>query len=168
MITATREGCVRVRNRSPIDGRNAMNRYWMVPLAFACTFAACAQDTRVEYFPRVLPPDFPFSVAVRVGDMLYLAGQIGDDDNGALVPGGIEAETRRALENLRDELEVRGSSLDRVVRCLVMMADIGEWERMNKVYLTFFPRNRPARSAMGANGLVLGARVEIECTAVVG
>jgi enamine deaminase RidA (YjgF/YER057c/UK114 family) len=100
-------------------------------------------------------------VAVRVGDMLYLAGQIGDDDNGALVPGGIEAETRQALENIRDELELRGSSLDRVVRCVVMMADTGEWQRMNEVYSTAFPRNRPARSAMGVNGLVLGARVEM-------
>jgi reactive intermediate/imine deaminase len=148
-----------------------MTRSWVVPLAFACTFAACAQGNRVEYFPPVPPPQnpgLPFAVAVRVGDMLYLAGMVGDDDSGALVPGGIEAETRQALENIRDELELRGSSLDRVVRCLVMMADIGEWERMNKVYLTFFPRNRPARSAMGANGLVLGARVEIECTAVVG
>jgi reactive intermediate/imine deaminase len=116
----------------------------------------------------VLPPDVPFSAAVRVGNMHSRSGQVGDGDNGALVPGGIEAETRQALENIRDELELRGSSIDRVVRCLVMMADIGEWERMNKVYLTFFPRNRPARSAMGANGLVLGARVEIECTAVVG
>jgi reactive intermediate/imine deaminase len=144
-----------------------MNWNWMVPLALACTFAGCAH-ARVEYSPRVLPPDVPFSAAVRVGNMLYLSGQVGDGDNGALVPGGIEAETRQALENIRDELELRGSSIDRVVRCLVMMADIGEWERMNKVYLTFFPRNRPARSAMGANGLVLGARVEIECTAVVG
>jgi reactive intermediate/imine deaminase len=143
----------------------------MVPLAFSCLFAACAQGTRVEYFPPVPPPHnprLPFAVAVRVGDMLYLAGQVGDDDSGALVPGGIDAETRQALENIRDELELRGSSLDRVVRCLVMMADIGEWQRMNEVYITFFPRHRPARSAMGANGLVLGARVEIECTAVVG
>jgi reactive intermediate/imine deaminase len=148
-----------------------MTRSWVVPLAFACTFAACAQGNRVEYFPPVPPPQnpgLPFAVAVRVGDMLYLAGMVGDDDSGALVPGGIEAETRQALENIRDELELRGSSLDRVVRCLVMMADIGEWQRMNEVYLTFFPRNRPARSAMGVNGLVLGARVEIECMALVG
>jgi reactive intermediate/imine deaminase len=148
-----------------------MTRSWVVPLAFACTFAACAQGNRVEYFPPVPPPQnpgLPFAVAVRVGDMLYLAGMVGDDDSGALVPGGIEAETRQALENIRDELELRGSSLDRVVRCLVMMADIGERQRMNEVYLTFFPRNRPARSAMGVNGLVLGARVEIECMALVG
>jgi reactive intermediate/imine deaminase len=148
-----------------------MTRSWVVPLAFACTFAACAQGNRVEYFPPVPPPQnpgLPFAVAVRVGDMLYLAGMVGDDDSGALVPGGIEAETRQALENIRDELELRGSSLDRVVRCLVMMADIGERQRTNEVYLTFFPRNRPARSAMGVNGLVLGARVEIECMALVG
>ncbi len=145
-----------------------MNRLWMVPLALACTFAACAQCTRVQYFPTEPPPGLPFSIAVRVGDMLYLSGQVGDDDNGALVPGGIEAETRQALENIRDELELRGSSLDSVVRCLVMMADIGEWQRMNEVYITFFPGHRPARSAMGASGLVMGARVEIECTATVG
>ncbi len=146
----------------------------MVLLALACAFVtqpSCTQVTRVEYFPPAPPPNnpgLPFAVAVRVDDMLYLAGQIGDDDSGALAPGGIEAETRQALENIRDVLERHGSSLDRVVRCVVMMADITEWQRMNEVYITFFPRNRPARSAMGVNGLVLGARVEIECTAVVG
>ena len=90
--------------------------------------------------------------------MLYLSGQIGTPDatSGTLVPGGIEAETRQTLENIKDVLQRTGSSMDRVVKCTVMMADMREWERMNVVYAT------------GANGLALGARVEIECWATVG
>ncbi|HVF09440.1 MAG TPA: RidA family protein, partial [Abditibacteriaceae bacterium] len=72
------------------------------------------------------------------------------------------------LENIKQVLEANGSSMDRVVKCTVMLADIGEWEKMNGVYRTYFPKNRPARSALGVNGLVLGARVEIECIATVG
>ena len=129
----------------------------------------------VEYFAG--PPSLPFSEAVRVGDTLYLSGQIGvrvvrpgagGMPRAELVPGGVEAETRQALENIRAVLERHGSSLDRVVKCLVMMADMSEWQAMNAVYVTFFPRHLPARSAMGVNGLALGARVEIECIATVG
>jgi 2-iminobutanoate/2-iminopropanoate deaminase len=108
----------------------------------------------------------PFSAAVRVGDMLYLSGQIGTDSTGALVKGGIGPETRQTMENIRAVLEANGSSLDRVVKCLVMLADMAEWGAMNGVYVTFFPNHLPARSAMGASGLALGARVEIECIAV--
>jgi reactive intermediate/imine deaminase len=100
--------------------------------------------------------------------MLYLSGQIGTDRSNALVPGGIEPETRQTLENIRDVLARVGSSMDRVVKCTVMMADMAEWPRMNAIYATYFPRNKPARSALGANGLALGARVEIECIAVAG
>jgi 2-iminobutanoate/2-iminopropanoate deaminase len=109
----------------------------------------------------------PFSPGVRVGHMLYLAGQLGTDSTNSLVPGGIEAETRQTLTNIKRFLEANGSGMDRVVRCLVMLADIAEWGRMNSVYVTFFPGPKPARSAMGASGLALGARVEIECTATV-
>jgi len=110
----------------------------------------------------------PFSPAVRVGHVLYLSGQIGTDGTGRLVPGGIEAETRQAMENIRAVLARGGSSLDRVVKCTVMLADIREWGAMNAVYVTYFPEGRrPARSALGASGLALGARVEIECLATV-
>ena len=109
----------------------------------------------------------PFSEAVRVGHMLYLSGQIGTDSSGAPVPGGIAAETRQTLENIRRVLERHGSSLDQVVKCTVMLADIGEWEAMNEVYRTFFTNHLPARSAFGTSGLALNARVEIECMAVV-
>jgi len=109
----------------------------------------------------------PFSEAVRVGSMLYLSGQMGVDGTAKLVPGGIEAETRQIFTNVRAVLERHGSSLDRVVKCLVMLADMAEWPAMNKVYLEFFTGPLPARSAFGANGLALGGRVEIEVIAVV-
>jgi len=112
---------------------------------------------------------FPFSPAVRVGHMVYLSGQIGTRmENGrpVLVPGGIEAETRQTLENIRAIVQESGSSMDRVVKCTVMMADMADWPRMNTIYASYFPGPKPARSALGANGLALGARVEIECIAV--
>lgn len=114
-------------------------------------------------------PTRPFSPAVQVGNLLFLAGQIGTAPNaqGSVVPGGIQAETRQTMENIKDVLEKSGSSLDRVVKCTVFMADMREWDAMNEVYTTFFPRHKPARSALGANGLALGARVEIECIAAV-
>jgi enamine deaminase RidA (YjgF/YER057c/UK114 family) len=69
------------------------------------------------------------------------------------------------MENIRAVVERNGASMDRVVKCLVMLADMSEWGAMNQVYVTYFPRHLPARSAMGASGLALGARVEIECLA---
>lgn len=111
--------------------------------------------------------DRPFSDAVRVGGILYLSGRIGTDLSGKLAQGGIAAETRQALENIRQVLERNGSSMDRVVKCTVMLQDINEWAAMNEVYMTFFERGRrPARSALGASGLAMNARVEIECIAV--
>jgi 2-iminobutanoate/2-iminopropanoate deaminase len=109
----------------------------------------------------------PFSEAVRVGNMLYLSGQLGTDSTGQLVPGGIGPETRQALSNIASALARHGSSPDRVVKCTVMLADIAEWAAMNQVYMTFFLSHRPARSAFGASGLALGARLELECMALV-
>jgi 2-iminobutanoate/2-iminopropanoate deaminase len=108
----------------------------------------------------------PFSDAVRVGHMLYLSGQLGTDSSVGLVPGGVKAETKQTMENIRRVLERNGSSLDQVVKCTVMLADMSEWGAMNEVYITYFAKDRlPARSALGVNGLALGARVEIECWA---
>ncbi len=111
----------------------------------------------------------PFSSAVRVGDLLILSGQIGTDSTGRLVPGGIEPETRQTLENIRAALARAGSSVDEVVKCTAMLADMGEWDRMNAVYVTYFRADRlPARSAFGASGLARGARIELECWAATG
>ena len=108
----------------------------------------------------------PFSEAVAVGNMLYVSGQLGIDGSGKLVAGGIAAETAQSLENVKAILERHGSSLERVVKVTVMMADMGDWPAMNKVYVKYFQGQMPARSAMGVNGLALGGRVEIECIAV--
>jgi 2-iminobutanoate/2-iminopropanoate deaminase len=119
-----------------------------------------------EFFPIPGSRPLPFSEAVRVGDMLYLSGQLGTDSSGRLVPGGIGPETKQALTNIADVLERHGSSLDQVVKCTVMLADIREWGAMNEVYVSFFRSHRPARSAFGTNGLALGARLELECMAI--
>ncbi|NNK61705.1 MAG: RidA family protein [Gemmatimonadetes bacterium] len=124
----------------------------------------------VEYLatPEQQALGLPFSEAVRVGDMLYLSGQIGTlPGTMTLVEGGIQAETRQTMDNIQAVLERYGSSLDRVVKCTVMIADMAEWPALNEVYVEYFPGPKPARSALGANGLALGARVEIECWATV-
>ncbi len=127
-------------------------------------------SSSVEYLSSAstLEMNLPFSEAVRVGNMLYLSGYIGfDDKTNALAEGGISAETKQTMENIKSTLEKNGSSLNEVVKCTVMMADIREWAEMNKVYVTYFTENLPARSAFGTSGLALGARVEIECLAMV-
>lgn len=135
----------------------------------AVTTQAGAPETEYLTTPESEAMGFPFSEAVRVGHMLYLSGQVGDiPGEGALVEGGIQAETRQTMENIKTVLERWGSSLDRVVKCTVMIDDMSEWPAMNEVYATFFPEHKPARSAIGADGLALGAAVEIECWATVG
>lgn len=115
----------------------------------------------------VLSKGLPFPDGVRVGDLVILSGQIGIEPGSlALVPGGIEAEARQTFENLKLTLAAHGLTLADIVRVQVMLADMGEWQRFNTVYLEYFPDAAPARSAFGANGLALGARVEIEAFAV--
>jgi 2-iminobutanoate/2-iminopropanoate deaminase len=162
-----------------------MKRTTLVPSALltaALGLGACANppaaDTPVpveavpgpviEYLqsPGAENLNLPFSAAVRVGDLLFLSGAIGiDPATGQLPPGGIQPETRQTLENIKANVERFGSSMDRVVKCTVFLADMGEWGAMNEVYRSFFPKP-PARSALGASGLALDARVEIECIAV--
>lgn len=159
---------------SPSDVRPS--RRWVVAAALAALapLSGHAQEAaapEVEYLvsDAMSGLDLPFSEAVRVGELLFLSGQIGiKPGEMRLVEGGIGPETRQTLENIRATLQRFGSSLDRVVKCTVMLADIGEWGAMNEVYRTYFPEGaRPARSALGASGLALDARVEIECIAAV-
>ena len=112
----------------------------------------------------------PFSQAVRVGDILYLSGALGNiPGKMELVPGGIQAETHQTMENVRSVLTDNGLSFNDVFKCTVMMADMAKWAEFNKIYLTYFNAEfLPARSAFGANGLALGAQVELECLAYVG
>ena len=131
---------------------------------------AAKQETKVEYLKTPRPMALPFSDAVRVGNILYLSGEIGVDyTTMKVVPGGIQAETKQAMENIKSTLEKYGSSMDNVFKCTVMITDMKEWPLMNEVYATYFKKDRlPARSAVGANGLALGAKVEIECLATTG
>lgn len=114
--------------------------------------------------------NLPFSDAVRIGDVVYLSGQLGfDPKKMALVPGGIEAETRQMMENIGRALREIGLSYDNIFKCSVMLADMGKWGDFNKVYVPYFkPERLPTRSAFGVNGLALGAQVEMECTAYAG
>ena len=126
------------------------------------------KNVAVEYLqaPGTEGMNLPFSSAVRVDHTLYLSGAIGIvPGTRALAEGGIQGETRQTLENISRSLETFGSSMDHVVKCTVFLADMAEWSAMNEVYVGFFA-NKPARSALGASGLALDARVEIECIAV--
>ncbi len=115
-----------------------------------------------------LPKGLPFSEMVRVGNIIYLAGQLGVTPGTLkLVPGGMEAEAKQTMENIKITLEAHHYSMSDIVKCTVMLADISEWGAFNKIYATYFTPPYPARSAMGANGLGLGARVEVECIAAV-
>jgi reactive intermediate/imine deaminase len=132
------------------------------------TDSSSGDAPEVEYYPFPVKTSLPFSAAVRVGNLLYVSGQMGTNETGTqLVTGGIEAETRQTLANIKAILERHGSSLDRVVKCTVMMADMKEWPAMNGVYIQHFRAHLPARSAFGCSGLALGGRVEIECIATV-
>ena len=115
----------------------------------------------------VLPASLPFPEGTAVGGLVFLSGQLGNlPGTLALVEGGIRAETRQALENIAAVLRGQGLGLENLVRCTVMLADIADWPAFNSVYAEFFTDvPMPARSAFGCNGLALGARVEIECTA---
>ena len=149
-----------------------MMKHLLIP-AIALLLSACEvsvdKGADVEYLqsPGTEDLGLPFSAAVRVDNMLFLSGNIGNlPGTLTLAEGGIQGETRQTLENIKSNLEQFGSSMDNVVKCTVFLADMNEWAAMNEVYKTYFV-NPPARSALGANGLALGARTEIECIAVV-
>lgn len=112
----------------------------------------------------------PFSDAVRVGDMFYLSGALGNvPGKMEIVPGGIEAETRATMQNIARTLEQNGLSFDDVFKCTVFLTDMKLWPAFNKVYIEYFkPERLPARSAFGVTALALGALVELECVAFAG
>jgi len=108
----------------------------------------------------------PYSVAVQIGQMVYTAGQIGlDPKTGDIVTGGIEAETRQVLTNLKNVLEDSGSSLGDVVKTTVFLRDMADFAKMNAIYGEFFSQNPPARSTIAVAGLPKGCGVEIEAVA---
>lgn len=160
-----------------------MTRYPAFLLLLTLLLSACQTDNSanvqaemtnddrpyVEFLnPEGMEEPGPFSDAVRVGNLLFLSGKIGIlPGTRTLAEGGIEGEARQTMDNIKATLERWGSSLDRVVKCTVMIDDIAEWGAFNEVYVEYFPENKPARSAFGADGLALGAAVEVECIATV-
>ena len=148
------------------------------PLFFAAGCSEPAQDASTatpSHEPVYLTSEttarmnLPFSDAVRVGHLLFLSGQIGNlPGTTDLAPGGIQGEARQTMENIRTVLEANGSSMDRVIKATVMLADISEWPAFNEVYVTYFPGEKPARSAFAGSGLAFGARCEVEVIATVG
>lgn len=114
-----------------------------------------------------LPAGLPFSEGIAVGDLVFLSGQLGT------FPGKLElnnatreAEFHQVMDNIVATLAANGMTTKNVVKCLVMLADMKDWQAFNEVYLTYFEAPYPARSALGATGLAFGARAEVECIAV--
>lgn len=134
----------------------------------ATASSAPAQTTGTREVVVSAQQGLPFSPAVKAtGPLLFLSGQVGTRPGSTeLVEGGIGPETRQTLENIRATLEEAGASMADVVKCTAFLDDMSEWGAMNEVYREFFPGDPPARSALGADGLALGAAVEIECIAV--
>ncbi|HEU4958129.1 MAG TPA: RidA family protein [Sphingomicrobium sp.] len=131
--------------------------------------AMATQSPPVQYIgePSINGQRLPFSEAVRVGDMLYLSGQIGNKPDGKL-PAGIEAQARQTMDNIGAVLKRSNLGFGDVVKCTVMLDNMADWPAFNNVYVTYFPDGKfPARSAFGADGLALGALLEVECWAYV-
>ena len=129
--------------------------------------SAAPESSELRHYVKDAYKDagFPFSSAVEADGWVFLAGELGTTPEAGLVEGGIEPETRQTMDNIQATLAANDLSWGNVVKCTVFLADIAEWPAFNEVYKTYFTGNYPARSALGANGLALGARVEIECIA---
>lgn len=110
----------------------------------------------------------PYHVAIRFGQLVFTSGQTGlDPQTGELAPGGVEAETRQVLTNLKNVLEASGSSLDQVLKTTVFLRDMGDFARMNAIYAEFFGQNVPARTTVQVVSVPKGGAVEIEAVAAV-
>lgn len=128
--------------------------------------SAAGAAAPIQYFPA--EPTAPFSTATRVGDVVYLSGQVGNGPDGKL-PDGFEAQAKQTMENVGAALKTVGLGWDDVFKCTVMIDDMANWPKFNTIYVPYFPKGKlPARSAIGADGLALGAALELECMAYAG
>ena len=145
--------------------RLTLNSAWSV-LLICALFALPAHSAEFMTSPDPTMQDLPFSEAVRTDGLLILSGQIPNlPGTLGIVEGGIEAQSHQVMKNIQAILERHGSSLQRVVKCTVMLDDMADWPAFNEVYVQYFPGPKPARSAFGADGLAMGALVEVECWA---
>lgn len=143
----------------------------MRQMILGAALIALATPTLAQTAPEFLnsgdPAGMPFSEAVRLGDTVYLSGQLGiAPGTSEVVAGGIEAESTQVMENIKRTVEAHGMAMTDLVKCTVMLADMAEWGAFNEVYKSYFEDGKfPARSAFGAAGLALGGKVEVECIA---
>ena len=138
-----------------------------LPLLLALLLTATPAIAQPAPAPQPIPASLPFSPAVRVGDTLYMSGQIGQVPQGMDAhKEGFDAAVRAAMESIGKILKDNGLGFGNVVKCTVMLDDMADWPRFNAAYLPYFKGHRlPARSAFGADGLALGAPLEVECIA---
>jgi 2-iminobutanoate/2-iminopropanoate deaminase len=143
-----------------------MNRTLMIIAASVVCIGVRAETVEFLNPPGLMAKGLPFSPAVKVGGQVYVTGQIGTlPGTTTLVAGGMAEQAKQTLQNVKSILEANGYSLRDVVKCTVMLADMSEWAAFNEVYKTAFTPPYPARSAIGANGLAFGAKVELDCIA---
>ena len=127
-----------------------------------------AQERQIIRVPGSIS-GLPFSPAVRVGNLVFLSGQIGVlPGTRELAPGGVAGQTRQAMENIRRVLNAAGLDFSHLVKCTVFLVDVADYAAMNEAYGSFFPADPPARSMVAGSGLALGAKVEVECIAAAG
>lgn len=141
-----------------------------IAIAAAAFLAASPAHAQIERIgePTLNGQRLPFSTAVRAGDTLYLSGALGIGPDGKL-PAGMEAQAKQTMDNLGAGLKAAGLGWGDVVKCTVMLDDMKDWPAFNAIYRTYFPDGKfPARSAFGADGLALGALLEVECIAHAG
>ncbi len=144
-------------------------RFSKILLSVFCfiSFISCKNSEEVTFHAshEERKKDAPFSDAVQVGNLFFLAGQVGiDGATRKLAPGGIKPETRQVCQNIIEVLAQHQMTTDNVVKCTVILADINDFAAFNEVYKEYFP-NKPARTTFAASGLAVGAKIEIECVA---
>ena len=131
--------------------------------------AKAAKRIQVIKTDKAGPPVGPYSQGIKAGGFIFVAGEKGMDPvTKQIVPGGIEPETRRTLENIKAILEEAGSSMDLVVSTFVFMTDLTEFSRMNAIYAEYIKMNPPGRTTVEVKSLPAGAHVEITVTALAG
>jgi len=138
-------------------------------LIIALISCTTSQKTEIEFLESKIErrKKAPYSDAVRVGDVLFLTGQVGfNSDSLKLADGGIKGETIQALENIKAVLEAHGSDLEHVAKCTVILTDVNDFAAFNEIFRQYFPKNKPARTTFVAD-LVIDAKIEIDVTAVV-